>query len=915
MFSYLGEQNYTNGAIRVQPRSELNMNSRRGGRERTMKADELREKYLSFFESKGCVRRPSDVLVPKDDPTVLFTPAGMNQFKNQFLGIGPLEFTRATTCQKCLRTGDIENVGVTAYHHTFFEMLGNFSFGDYFKQEAILWAWEFLTSKTWLGLDPQRLSVTVYLDDDEAAHIWHDEVGLSWERITREDEYENFWPAGAPTQGPDGVCGPCSEIYYAPPSGGKKVEIWNLVFTQYNRVGPPPNNLRPLPKKNIDTGMGLERTAAVLQGHESNFEIDILRPLCDAAGEAVGIRYDFTAPPGRALRRIADHIRACTFAIHEGCLPGHEKENYVIRLLLRRASMEAYRLGKQEPCLYQLVPLVAELMKEPYPELKQTVENVQVAIKAEEQQFLAIVERGMQKFRRILEQTRQAGRQVLPGEAVFDLHQTDGFLIELTESLARAEGMRVDRTAFEACMEEHKKTSGRGAFVEAVMAEGPLDTLRKQGATIFLGYEATRTEGTVRGIIHDKQLLPQFDHVGHPSPVGVVLDRTTFYGEAGGQVGDTGRLTTHDLEFQVLDTQRHGDLIVHIGRLVHGRLEIGQTVTAEIDVPRREGIRRAHSATHILHHALRKVLGENATQRGSKVEQDQLRFDFAHPKALTLDELIEIEDEINARIAEGAPITTSIMPLSEARKLGAMALFGEKYPDQVRVVSMGQFSRELCGGTHLSNTGQVGLCRIVKEELIAAGIRRVTCLTGPKALNQIRHTEHLLDQLTQQVKVAQPDDLPRRILQLQDELRALKQALSKFTQQSLAQQAEKLLAKAETAGQAKLVVHRLTEGSRDQLKELVDHIRAKGNSVAILLGMVIEDKVALIAAVSKELTTQGVNASEAVKRAARMVGGGGGGRPDLAEAGGKDPEKLSEALAEGAAYFREKLTPSARGIS
>ncbi|HUQ70579.1 MAG TPA: alanine--tRNA ligase, partial [Planctomycetaceae bacterium] len=523
-----------------------------------MKTDELREAYLSFFASKGCVRRPSDVLVPQDDPTVLFTPAGMNQFKNQFLGIGPLEFTKATTCQKCLRTGDIDNVGVTAYHHTFFEMLGNFSFGDYFKREAIHWAWEFLTSKQWLALEPSRLSITVYLDDDEAANIWQNEIGIASNRLTREDEYENFWPAGAPTNGPDGVCGPCSEIYYSPPSGGKKVEIWNLVFTQFNRVGPPPNNLRPLPKKNIDTGMGLERTAAVLQGFESNFEIDLLRPLCDAAGEIVGTKYEFTGPHGRPLRRIADHVRACTFAIHEGCLPGNEKENYVIRLLLRRASMEAFRLGKHEPCLHKLVPVVADLMKAAYPELKQTIENVSLAMEAEERQFLGVVDRGIQKFRKMVEQAKSKNQSTLSGEEAFDLHQTDGFLIELTQSLADSEGMKVDRDRFNACMEEHKKKSGSGAFADAVMSEGPIDALRQKGATQFLGYDTTSAEAEIVGIIADKQLVTAFDRVNSATPIGIVLNRTPFYGEAGGQVGDTGRLVGDGCEFAVEDTQRNG---------------------------------------------------------------------------------------------------------------------------------------------------------------------------------------------------------------------------------------------------------------------------------------------------------------------------------------------------------------------
>ncbi len=869
-----------------------------------MKTDELREKYLSFFESKGCVRRPTDVLVPKDDPTVLFTPAGMNQFKNQFLGIGPVEFTKATTCQKCLRTGDIGNVGVTAYHHTFFEMLGNFSFGDYFKREAIHWAWEFLTTKKWLGLDPERLTVTVYLDDDEAFGIWNNEIKLPANHITREDEGENFWPASAPSQGPDGVCGPCSEIYYLPPGSSKPVEIWNLVFTQFNRVGNPPNNLQPLPKKNIDTGMGLERCASTLQGVLSNFEIDILKPLCQAAGEIVGVKYEFSAPQGRALRRIADHVRACTFALHEGCGPGPEKENYIVRLLLRRAAMEGFLLGKHEPFLYQLVPAIAEQMKHPYPELAKTIDAVANGIHEEEKQFQKVVENGISRFKKLVEQAKKSSTKILSGEAAFDLHQTDGFLIELTESLAANEGLSVNMDEFKKCKEKHKETSGRGAFANSVMSAGPLDTLRKSGGTQFVGYDTTTADAEVVGIIADGQLATSFEKDG--VQIGVVLNRSPFYGEAGGQVGDVGVISGAGVEFEVQDTQRDGELLVHIGRLNFGKLIVGGKVHAAADVSRREGIRRAHSATHLLHHALRKYLGENATQRGSKVQQDELRFDFAHAKGLTAEELLSIEDEINARIAEGAPVSTKLMPISEARQLGAMALFGEKYPDNVRVVSMGDFSRELCGGTHLSNTGQVGLCRVIRDELVAAGVRRITCFTGPKALARIRETEALVKEASVLLK-SQPDELTRKIEALQNELRDAKKELAKYAGQSLAESAGQLVTKAEAIGDARLIVAEVKDCARDQLKEFVDRIREKAPSAAILLGLIADDKVALIAAVSKDLTAKGLSAGDCVKAAAKVAGGGGGGRPDLAEAGGKDVTKLAEALAAGAAYFRGKL--------
>jgi alanyl-tRNA synthetase len=873
-----------------------------------MKTDELRESYLSFFASKGCVRKPSDVLVPRDDPTVLFTPAGMNQFKAQFLGIGKLEFTRATTCQKCLRTGDIQNVGVTAYHHTFFEMLGNFSFGDYFKREAIHWAWEYLTDKKWLGLDPERLSATVYLDDDEAFDIWTKEIGLPHSRVRREDEHENFWPAGAPSEGPDGVCGPCSEIYYQTPGSSKSVEIWNLVFTQFNRVGPPPNNLRPLPKKNIDTGMGLERTASVLQGVPSNFEIDILRPLCLAAADAVGVKYDFEGPHGRPVRRVADHVRAVTFCIHEGVSPGSEKESYVVRQLLRRALLEGYLLGKHEPFLHTLVPTVVEMMKVPYPDLAKTAKSVGNVIEEEESQFLGVVEKGLSKFDRCVEKARASSSGKISGDDAFDLHQTDGFLIELTEAMAAKKNLAVDLERFKYLMNQHKIGSGSGAFLDSVMAEGPLDAVRKSaGSTEFLGYDRLEADGEIVGIIAEKQLVDQLEEVGRAAPVAVVLDRTPFYGEAGGQVGDTGLLTGDGSEFEVIDTQRDGGLILHVGHLKRGRLQVGQKLHARVDAERRAAIRRAHSATHLLHFALRKNLGETATQRGSKVEQDQFRFDFAHKRALTPDEILKVEDEINARIAEGAAVQTQLMKLEEAKRAGAMALFGEKYPDPVRVVSMGQFSVELCGGTHLTNTGQVGFLKIVSEEPVAKGVRRVVAMTGPRALQRVRDTENLLKELVLLLKTPQPEDLPRRVAVLQEELREAKKQLEAQTSQSVAGIAEELFEQAEDVGGVKIIARDTDVTNRETLREFIDRLRGKGRSVAILLGSKSDGKVSLTAAVSKDLISRGVSASDAVRAAAKVVGGGGGGRPDLAEAGGKHPEKLADAIAEGAAYYRSKL--------
>ena len=873
-----------------------------------MRTNELREKYLAFFESKGCLRKPSDVLVPRDDQSVLFTPAGMNQFKNQFLGIGPLEFTKATTCQKCLRTGDIENVGVTAYHHTFFEMLGNFSFGDYFKREAIHWAWEFLTSKKWLGLTPEYLTVTVYRDDDEAFGIWNNEIKLPANRIRREDEGENFWPASAPSQGPDGVCGPCSEIYYLAPGMRKEVEIWNLVFTQFNRVGNPPNNLQPLPKKNIDTGMGLERTAAVLQGVDSNFENDCLKPLCLTAAGAVGVDYSYDAACGRAIRRIADHVRAVTFCVHENVVPANEKQGYIVRQLLRRAFLEGYLLGQREPFLHTIVPGVAEVMRVPYPEVTETVERVALVIKAEEEQFLRTVERGLRKLTSATEKARGTRGSVTGAEA-FDLHQTDGFLIELTEAYAVREGLTVDRAEFNRLMDKHREDSGRGAFDASVMKAGPLDALRtKSSGTEFLGYDALSAEAKVAGILAGEVLVDALS-AGGDEVVTVVLDRTPFYGESGGQVGDSGVLTGADgLRFVVTDTQKNAGLFLHTGTLAAGVLKTGATVRAEVNADRRAGIRRAHSATHLLHHALQTTLGSHATQRGSKVDADLLRFDFTQPKAISREDLRTIEDRINARIAEAAPVVTAVMSIDAAKQAGATALFGEKYGDSVRVVTMGEFSKELCGGTHLTNTSQVGLCKVVAEESVAAGTRRITALTGLKALEKVRADEDLLVEIAQAVKAPRVEDIVQRVSLLQEELTKTKQSLSKLEAKSAAGLTDELLAAAKTIEGVTLVAATDDGWDVDRMRTQIDQLRKKATGpIAVLLGSGAEGKVLLMAALSADLVAKGWSSVELVKHCGKAVQGGGGGRPDLAQAGGKKPEGLPQALLDAAGWVEGKV--------
>jgi alanyl-tRNA synthetase len=534
-----------------------------------MKTDELREKYLEFFETKGHVRRPSDVLVPTWDPSVLFTPAGMNQFKDHFLGKVKLDFTRATTAQKCLRTGDIENVGRTAYHHTFFEMLGNFSFGDYFKREAILWAWEFLTDKKWLDMDPDCLSVTVYQDDDEAARIWHEEVGLPSHRVERMGEEDNFWPASAPTLGPDGVCGPCSEIFVHDGQGGS-VEIWNLVFTQFHRVGDPPHNLRSLPSKNIDTGMGLERAASVLQGVTTNFHIDILRPLVEAAAEICGVPYEPASENGRRLRRIADHIRACTFAIHENVYPGPHKEKYVIRRLLRRAVLDGHQLGRHEPFLHYLAPVVADLMKQPYPELLDTRERVAQAIRGEEDSFFATIDDALRRITGIFGDMQGQQQSIVQGPVAAELYQTNGVPPELVESMAAEQGYTFDWPGFRQAMEEHGQKGRKGPG--ELFKTGPIEQLKSVlRFTEFVGYETTESPAVIKGMVADQQEVERYEHTGPEHAMVLVLDRSPFYAESGGQVGDTGEIVSEEGRFVVTDTQRDGDLILHHGYLAAGR--------------------------------------------------------------------------------------------------------------------------------------------------------------------------------------------------------------------------------------------------------------------------------------------------------------------------------------------------------
>ena len=858
-----------------------------------MKADDLREAYLAFFESKGCVRRPSDVLVPRWDPSVLFTPAGMNQFKDHFLGKCKLEFTQATTCQKCLRTGDIDNVGRTARHHTFFEMLGNFSFGDYFKREAILWAWEFLTSRAWLNIAPDKLSITVYQDDSEAYSIWSDEVGLPATQITRMGEDDNFWPASAPTQGPDGVCGPCSEIFYRMPDGSD-VEIWNLVFTQFNRVGPLPDNLRPLPSRNIDTGMGLERTCAMLQGVDSNFHIDILRPLVEAVGEVCHQKYVPGDDNGRRMRRIADHVRACTFAIHENVLPGNNEEKYVVKRLLRRAVLDGRQMGMQEPFLHKLPGTVAEMMRKPYPELADTVDRVAAVIKREEESFLATIDGGLDRIEKLFTAIERSGAGLVGGSDAAELYTTYGFPPELLETLAAERNCAFDWTGFRESMDAHGQRSGAGNRAE-VFSSGPLDALKKaMHGSQFCGYETTETNGKVVGIIAQDRLCETLREVGHTAAVTVVLDQTAFYGESGGQVGDTGWLEWPGGRFEVIDTQREGGFMLHVGHLREGGLDLGLSVHARVNADRRAAIRRAHSATHLLHAALQHYLGPHAVQQGSKVDADLLRFDFTHTSAVGHETLEQIEAMANQATLDAVPVTVQLLPLAEARHAGAMMLFGEKYPDIVRMVTMDGKSRELCGGTHVSSTGQIGMVRVIGEESVSAGTRRVTAVTGHRAVERFRQAENMLAEAASALKVPVAE-LPSRLATVVKELKDLKK--SKGPSSPTVLSVDDLLAAATDIAGTRVVVADAHGSDAAAMRQCIDQLRRKGSPIAVLLGTAEGEKVTLVAGISRELEALGLSAGNWIKDAATIVGGKGGGKPDLAQAGGKLVDKLPEALA------------------
>lgn len=865
-----------------------------------MTGNEIRESYLKFFESKGHKRLPSASLIPVNDPSILWTAAGMVPFKPFFTGEAKPDHLRVTTCQKCIRTPDIESVGRTARHHTFFEMLGNFSFGDYFKESAIPWAWEYVTEH--LGLPQDKLWVTIYLDDDEAFDIWHQVVGVPAERIVRLDKDTNFWEIGV------GPCGPCSEIYVD--MGAEKgcgspdcavgcecdryLEIWNLVFIQYFRD--EEGRYTPLASKGIDTGFGLERVASVLQDVPSNFDTDLLREIMDYTAGLFGLAYGRESRVDTALKVIADHCRAITFAITDGALPSNEGRGYVIRRLLRRAARFGRLLGIEELFLYKVSGAVVRQMGPVYPELAERQDHVLSVIRNEEKRFSETLAQGTEMLGRLMDEAKKQGSSVISGAHAFKLYDTYGFPLELTQEMAGEQGFSVDTDGFSLAMEgQRQRARSARQETEYISEQGHLfKQLREElGETNFVGYQTLAARAGVLGILRDGQRL-QSAEAGEE--IAFILDVTPCYAESGGQVGDHGRLTAPDLDVEIYEVTRPVEnLIVHRGRVTKGVLREHDQVTVEVDTAWRAAVCRNHSATHLLHKALKMVLGEHVNQAGSLVEPGRLRFDFTHYTAPVADELKKIEEIVNDSVLNDLPIDIFETSVDEAREMGAAALFGEKYGERVRVVRMGDFSLELCGGTHLKNTAGVGLFKLVAESSVGAGLRRIEAVTGKAALQYVHDREEQLARIAGLVKAA-PHEIVRRVEGLLNSNREL-EAENETLQARLAKyQVHDLLNSVKTVKGIKVLAGQAAAPDMDSLRGMVDLLRDKVGSGVIVLGSANGDKVSLVAAVSKDLLKSGLHAGKLIKEVAAVVGGGGGGRPEMAQAGGKDPSRLNEAV-------------------
>jgi alanyl-tRNA synthetase len=865
---------------------------------RNVDSAEIRESFLTFFESKGCRRWPSSSLIP-DDPSLLMTSAGMVQFKPVFLGVRDLGFTRATTVQKCLRTTDIDIIGTTGRHHSFFEMLGNFSFGDYFKSEACAWAYEYSTGV--LGLDPDKLWFTIFEDDDEAEAIWRDEVGVPADRIVRMGEKDNFWAAG-----PTGPCGPCSELYYDQgPSVGcgkpdcapgcdcdRYLEYWNLVFMQYDRA--EDGTMTPLPKQNIDTGMGLERIAGILQGVTSNFETDILRKVMQEAEAITGATYLASGERvDTSLRILTDHARAIAFMIADGILPSNEGRGYVLRRILRRAVRHGRLLGVEDPFLGRLIDVVVDLMGDAYPEIVEHHPFISRIVLAEEQRFGATLRQGLVLLEAEIERTHGSTHgNALDGTVAFMLHDTYGFPIELTSEIAAEAGLSVDMTAFEAEMAQQRDRARAAVKDESWNIGSSFDEImRAGGPTDFLGYQVDESDATVLAIVVDGFAVPKLD-AGQNAEI--VLDRTPFYGEQGGQVGDTGELSTDGALFRVEDARIPlAGLIAHRGRLEAGELAVGNKVHAAIDHLRRERIRRNHTATHLLHWALRLVLGEHVRQSGSFVSPERLRFDFTHFEATTDEQLDKIERLVNAKIMEDHPVRAYETSLASAREMGVTALFGEKYGQIVRVLEIGNFSKELCGGTHVGRTTEIGLLKIVSEGSVGSNLRRIEAVTSFDALDALRGEETVLEAAAEALK-CRPDEVAERVAATLKRLRDAERSVADARKRSH-EAAPDVLTMLDAAGGYKVGVGVVPDvESADELRQWADTLRA--SAPAVVIAATGDGRALLLATGSPEAVAAGFNAGAVIKAMAPHVGGGGGGRPQMAQAGGKDPAGIPAAL-------------------
>lgn len=858
-----------------------------------MKTSELRQKFLKFFETKGHTVVRSSSLVPHDDPTLLFTNAGMNQFKDVFLGFDKRPYSRATTAQKCVRAGgkhnDLENVGYTARHHTFFEMMGNFSFGDYFKRDAIHFAWEFLTSPEWLNIPKDKLLATVYAEDDEAYNIWLNEIGMPSERIVRIGDNkgakyasDNFWQMGD-----TGPCGPCSEIFYdhgeeiwggipgSPEEDGDRwIEIWNCVFMQFNRD--EQGNMNPLPKPSVDTGMGLERMAAVMQHVHSNYEIDLFQNLLKAVARETGAPFSMEEP---SLKVIADHIRSCSFLIADGVLPANEGRGYVLRRIIRRAVRHGYKLGQSKPFFHKLVADLVKEMGDAYPELKEKQAQIEEALKNEESRFAQTLETGMA----LLENALAKGGKTLGGEIIFKLYDTYGFPYDLTADICRERNIEPDEAGFEREMEAQR---ARARAAQSFKANAQLPYEGQD--TEFKGYSERQTESKVLALYKDGE---QVNELNEGDSGAVVIDFTPFYAESGGQVGDVGYIFAGENRFEVRDTQKiKAAVFGQFGVQTSGRLKVGDSVTAKVDDEIRNANMRNHSATHLMHKALRDVLGGHVEQKGSLVTAESTRFDISHPQAVTAEEIAEVERRVNEAILANVAVNAAIMSMEDAQKTGAMMLFGEKYGDEVRVLQMGGFSTELCGGTHVSRTGDIGLFKIISEGGIAAGVRRIEAITGLNALKWAQEQERLVKDIIAETKAQTEKDVLAKIQAGAAHAKALEKELARAKAELAVHAGAKLLDDAKDLGAAKLVAAQI-EADAAALREIVTDLTGKSEQAIVLLAAVNDGKVSLCAGVSKPLTGK-VKAGDLVKFAAEQVGGKGGGRPDLAQAGGSDVEKL-----------------------